>query len=85
MDRLQCEIRLMRPGDESVLYLLAEQNLRPLASRSGHPERYHPDELVHLLRDADVLRPSSPPATRLRCTCTAATISQARPSRTAPS
>jgi len=44
----------MRPGDESVLYLLAEQNLRPLASQSGHPERYHPDELLHLLRDAEV-------------------------------
>jgi N-acetylglutamate synthase-like GNAT family acetyltransferase len=54
VERLQCDIRLMRPGDESVLYLLAEQNLRPLASQSGHPERYHPDELLHLLRDAEV-------------------------------
>ena len=54
MERLQCDIRLMRPGDESVLFLLAEQNLRPLASQSGHPERYHSDDLMHLLRDAEV-------------------------------
>ena len=54
MERLQCEIRLMLPGEESVLYLLAEQSLRPLASQSGHPERYHPDELMQLLRDAEV-------------------------------
>jgi ribosomal protein S18 acetylase RimI-like enzyme len=44
----------MRPGDESVLYLLAEQNLRPLASRLGHPERYHPEELIGLLGSAEV-------------------------------
>src|SRR5512144_1185615 len=44
----------MRPGDESVLFLLAEQNLRPLASQSGHPERYHPDELMDLLHAAEV-------------------------------
>jgi len=44
----------MRPGDESVLYLLAEQNLRPLASRLGHPERYQPQELLDLLSSAEV-------------------------------
>jgi ribosomal protein S18 acetylase RimI-like enzyme len=54
VERLHCEIRVMRPGDESVLLLLAEQNLRPLASRSGHPERYHTDEVLYLLRDAEV-------------------------------
>ena len=54
MERLQCEIRVMRPGDESVLLLLAEQNLRPLAWQSGHPERYHTDEVLYLLRDAEV-------------------------------
>jgi hypothetical protein len=128
VERLQCEIRLMHPGDESILLLLAEQNLRPLAWQSGHPERYHADELLHLLRDAevfvaaaddevagyvavedeagdrvvrissstgsrvwpstaerDVSKPSSPPATRPRCTCTAATISRACPIPSAPS
>lgn len=54
MERLQCEIRLMRPGEESVLFLLAEQSLRPLAWQSGHPERYHPDQLLALLRAAEV-------------------------------
>jgi ribosomal protein S18 acetylase RimI-like enzyme len=54
VERLQCEIRLMRPGDESVLFLLADQNLRPLAQLSGHPERYQPEQLVELLGDAEV-------------------------------
>jgi ribosomal protein S18 acetylase RimI-like enzyme len=54
MERLRCEIRLMRPGDESVLYLLAEQNLRPVASQLGHPERYHPHDLLGLLSSAEV-------------------------------
>jgi N-acetylglutamate synthase-like GNAT family acetyltransferase len=54
MERLHCQIRLMRPGDESVLLLLAEQNLRPLAVQLGHPERYHAEELLDLLDDAEV-------------------------------
>ena len=54
MERLRCEIRLMRPEDESVLYLLADQNLRPLAAQLGHPELYVADKLLGLLDSAEV-------------------------------
>ncbi len=37
MERLHCEIPLPRPGDESVLFLLADQNLRPLLLRKNAP------------------------------------------------
>ena len=54
MERLHCEIRLMHPGEESVLFMLADQNLRPLAAQLGHPERYHDEELLDLLGHAEV-------------------------------
>lgn len=54
MERVKCEIRAKRAGEESVLLLLADENLRPLAQTAGHPERYHPDELVALLDTAEV-------------------------------
>lgn len=54
MERLKCEIRAKRSGDESMLFFLAEECLHPLADRTGHAERYHADELLDLLSRADV-------------------------------
>jgi len=54
MTRMKVEIRTMRSGDESMLLFLAEENLHPLATGAGHPERYDPDELLALLSDAAV-------------------------------
>ena len=54
MDRLRCSIRAVTGDDRSMLALLAEETLRPLASGAGHPERYHTGELMDLLDRADV-------------------------------
>ena len=54
MQRLKCEIRDMRPDDESMLFLLAEESLHPLALGSGHAELYHPEELIDLIKRATV-------------------------------
>ena len=40
MERLKCQIRTMQAEDEGMLLLLAEESLRPLATASGHGERY---------------------------------------------
>jgi N-acetylglutamate synthase-like GNAT family acetyltransferase len=37
-----------------MLFLLAEESLHPLAVGSGHAERYHPDELIGLIKRATV-------------------------------
>lgn len=55
MERLKCTIRAMRDEDLSMLTLLAEETLHPLAVGAGHPERYHADQLLALLDRADVL------------------------------
>jgi len=54
MQRIKCDIRAAREADRSMLVLLAEETLHPLADGSGHPERYHTRELVELLGRADV-------------------------------
>ena len=54
MDRIKCEIRAVRDDDRSMLVLLAEETLHPLADGAGHPERYHAAEVVALLDRADV-------------------------------
>lgn len=54
MDRLKCTIREGRAEDRSVLMLLADETLRPLAEASEHPERYRPGDLLELLERAEV-------------------------------
>lgn len=54
MQPLKCDIRDMRPDDESMLFLLAEESLHPLAVGSGHAELYHPEELIDLIKRATV-------------------------------
>ncbi len=54
MERLHCEIRAMRGDEQSVLFLLAEEVLRPLADTSGHSERYSRADVVRLLESAEV-------------------------------
>jgi len=54
MDRMKCSVREGAPSDKGMLVLLAEETLHPLAEGSGHPEKYHTDELLGLLDRADV-------------------------------
>jgi len=54
MERVKCDIHAVRDEDQSMLVLLAEETLHPLAEGAGHPERYHAGELVGLLGRADV-------------------------------
>ena len=54
MDRIKCEIRAVRDDDRSMLVLLAEETLHPLAEGAGHPERYCAADVVELLARADV-------------------------------
>jgi ribosomal protein S18 acetylase RimI-like enzyme len=54
MDRVKCEIREASRDDHSMLVLLAEETLHPLAEGSGHPEKYDTREVVDLLDRAEV-------------------------------
>jgi len=54
MDRLKCSLRAVTDDDRSMIALLADETLRPLAAGAGHPERYHPEDVVDLLDHADV-------------------------------
>jgi ribosomal protein S18 acetylase RimI-like enzyme len=54
MDRVKCEIREADQEDRSMLVLLAEETLHPLAEGSGHPEKYRTQEVVDLLTRAEV-------------------------------
>lgn len=54
MERLHCHIRAMTDDDRRQVALLGEEVLRPLAAASGHPERYHTDELLELAERAEV-------------------------------
>jgi ribosomal protein S18 acetylase RimI-like enzyme len=54
MDRVKCEIREASRDDRSMLVLLAEETLHPLAEGFGHPERYHTGDVVSLLDRAEV-------------------------------
>ncbi len=54
MDRVQCEIREAGRDDRSMLVLLAEETLHPLAEGTGHPERYRTGDVVSLLDRAEV-------------------------------
>lgn len=55
MERLKCTLRQGTDDDRSMLTLIAEETLHPLAEGAGHPERYHCDELVGLLDRAEVI------------------------------
>jgi len=54
MERAKCSVRGVSDADRSMLVLLAEETLHPLAEGAGHPERYHAAELLELLERADV-------------------------------
>jgi ribosomal protein S18 acetylase RimI-like enzyme len=54
MDRVKCEIREASRDDRSMLVLLAEETLHPLAEGTGHPERYRTGDVVRLLDRAEV-------------------------------
>ena len=54
MTRLKVEIRSMRRGDESQVFFLGEETLKPLATAAGHPERFDERRLLDLLGEAAV-------------------------------
>jgi len=54
MTRLKVEIRPLRSGDESQVFFLGEETLKPLATAAGHPERFDEHALLALLAEADV-------------------------------
>jgi ribosomal protein S18 acetylase RimI-like enzyme len=54
VERIKCSVRSLRDDDRSMLVLLAEETLHPLAEASGHPERYCASDLLGLLDRADV-------------------------------
>lgn len=54
MDRIKCEIRVAGDDDRSMLVLLAEETLHPLAVGSGHPEKYDARDVVELIDRAEV-------------------------------
>ena len=54
MERVKCSVRDVSAADRSMLVLLAEETLHPLAEGAGHPERYRAAELLELLERADV-------------------------------
>ena len=54
MTRLKVEIRPLRSGDESQVFFLGEETLKPLAAAAGHPERFDERRLLALLDEAEV-------------------------------
>lgn len=53
MDRLSVTVRQATADDHSMLYLLAEENLHPLAVRAGHPERFDEAGFLTMLERAE--------------------------------
>jgi GNAT superfamily N-acetyltransferase len=54
MDRLKCRIRPHAPDEESMLLLLAHENLQPQAEARGRGADFQPSSLVSLMRSAEV-------------------------------
>jgi len=54
MERLKCQIRAKRASEDSMLVLLAAENLRPLAETRGRGADYRDADVVTLLRSAEV-------------------------------
>jgi len=53
MERLSVTVRQATPDDHAMLFLLAEENLCPLALRAGHPERFDEAGFLTMLRRAE--------------------------------
>lgn len=60
MTRLKVTIRAASADDRSMLYLMAEENLHPLAGQAGHPERFQSGRFLTLLDQAEVYVAESP-------------------------
>ena len=54
MESLKVTIRQATADDHSMLFLLAEENLHPLAMRAGHPERFDSAGFLALLESAEM-------------------------------
>jgi ribosomal protein S18 acetylase RimI-like enzyme len=54
MERLHCEIREMRGDEQSMVLLIADEVLKPLAHTSGHRERYSSADVVALIEHAEI-------------------------------
>jgi ribosomal protein S18 acetylase RimI-like enzyme len=53
MERLNVTVRQAEADDHSMLFLLAEENLYPLAVRAGHPERFDEAGFLTMLERAE--------------------------------
>ena len=53
MERLSVTVRQATADDHSMLLLLAEENLHPLAVRAGHPERFDDAGFLTMLERAE--------------------------------
>ena len=60
MTRLKVAIRAAAADDRSMLYLLAEESLHPMAARIGHPERFEPGRFLALLQEVEVYVAEAP-------------------------
>lgn len=60
MPRLKVTIRAAAVDDRSMVYLLAEENLHPLAAQSGHPERFDAAEFLAMIDQAEVYVAEAP-------------------------
>jgi GNAT superfamily N-acetyltransferase len=62
MTRLKVTIRAAADDDRSMVYLLAEENLHPLAARAGHPERFDGAQFIAMLDRSEVYVAEAPSA-----------------------
>lgn len=60
MDELHVHIRAMTEDDRSMVFTLAEEVLRPLATAAGHPELFHDEEFLDLIERSEVFVAESP-------------------------
>jgi ribosomal protein S18 acetylase RimI-like enzyme len=60
MTRLKVTIRTAAADDRSMLYLMAEENLHPLAGQAGHPERFESGRFLTLLDQGEAYVAESP-------------------------
>lgn len=60
MDDLHAHIRAMTEEDRSTVFILAKEQLRPLAAAAGHPELFHDEEFLELLERGEVFVAESP-------------------------
>jgi GNAT superfamily N-acetyltransferase len=60
MDTLHVHIRAMTDDDRGMVFILAEEQLRPLAAAAGHPERFNDREFLELIGRGEVFVAESP-------------------------